>query len=90
MAQSQPHDTNSNPISEFLYHDPDTGMIICMIADGDGFRPAHAAEEAICNAPEILTNLTTLPRPYAIDAEDGALTDFVKSYEHAYFSPGMS
>lgn len=30
---------------EFLYMDPDTGMVVCMIADGDGFRPAHAADE---------------------------------------------
>ena len=30
---------------EFLYMDPDTGMVVFMIADGDGFRPAHAADE---------------------------------------------
>lgn len=35
----------NNSLEEFLYMDPDTGMIVCMIADEDGFRPATAAQE---------------------------------------------
>ena len=31
-------------VSEFLYMDPETGMLTTMIADGDGFRPANAAD----------------------------------------------
>lgn len=31
-------------VSEFLYMDPDSGMLTTMIADGDGFRPANAVD----------------------------------------------
>ena len=33
-------------VSEFLYHDPDSGMAVTMILDHDGFRPVTAMEEA--------------------------------------------
>lgn len=39
--------SNSSVPSEFLHLDPDTNMVVCMILDEDGFRPAHATEEAL-------------------------------------------
>ena len=37
--------SNSQEIQEFLHMDPDTGMLVTMVADGDGFRAATAADE---------------------------------------------
>lgn len=82
-------------IEEFLYFDPDTGMTVCMIMDGDGFRPAHAADEfrsielaAIhANSPPASTVLAARTTPQ----EESAFYElFVSSYEHAYGAPTMS
>lgn len=88
----EPHGHTSNvAVEEFLYMDPDSGIIVCMIADGDGFRPATARQElesiplhwiaggSHSQASETNNSLTSL-------GED-SLDDFVKSFEHAYLAP---
>lgn len=74
--------------------DPDTGMLVCMIADGDGFRPAHAAQEfqsielAAIHAGLAPSATPSLPDDRA--AEFGALDEFhaldlfVNHYERCY------
>jgi len=66
-----------SPFEEFLYMDPDTGEVVCMVADGDGFRPAHVLDlvEQGGNAQDL--------RP---GREQPTLTDFVNRYDRAFIS----
>lgn len=73
---------------EFLYVDPDTGMVLCMIADGDGFRPAHAAEELeSVDLALIHRDLSGKPNspvlPSGRQAEFDALDEFNGLYAYA-------
>lgn len=95
---SQPH-SDSNPfpidgIEEFLYMEPDTGMIVCMIADGDGFRPATASQE-MEKLPVHWTGNTWSPDAVNhqhftsgdVSDEDSSIDSFVKNFEHAFLAP---
>lgn len=89
-----------NSLEEFLYMDPDTGMIVCMIADGDGFRPATAAQEMESlplhwfNDSPAPTS-TPVPSVQAANAywaneqasEQFSLDAFVQNFEHAFLAP---
>lgn len=80
----------STPIEEFLYMDPDTGMVVCMIADQDGFRPATAFDELA--SVELSRLYDQRPdgspiysqRGVDFGEENRSLDHFVKSYEHAF------
>ena len=89
----------SNAFEEFLYMNPDTSELVCMIVDGDGFRPAHAGEEMrsmeltqIYRAFDPSSPLSGNPSagiPSA-SSEELSLDDFVNQYEQAYGVPAMA
>lgn len=71
-------------MEEFLYMDPDTGMIITMIADGDGFRPANVYEEHMSRADSCEP---IPPRVKSLFNEEAAIDELIRGYEHAYGNP---
>lgn len=91
----------SPAVFEFLYLDPDTGLTVCMIADGAGFRPANASDEI--NSVELsLIYQAMVPDkvpcvPKGREAEFGELDEFndlasyLNHYERSYGpqSPSM-
>lgn len=82
------------PLQEFLYIDPDTGMVVCMIADEDGFRPASACEELQSRELRDIHDQAPLEpainstRSEVVEAE-ASIDDFVNSYERSY-GPAMA
>ena len=77
----------SQKIDEFLYMDPDTGMVICMVQDEDGFRPATAFDEHSSVDPSYFS---AQPASVIADSpilEQMALDRFVSGYERAYVDP---
>ncbi|WP_371436195.1 hypothetical protein [Polaromonas sp.] len=69
--------------------DPDTGMMICMIQDSDGFRPATAVEEF--QSIDLAFLVQDSQDAGADTANEGnALVEFVSRYEQAYGSPPPS
>lgn len=84
-------DGGGHAIEEFLYMDPDTGMIVCMIADEDGFRPATAAQEMeSLPARWFSEQPAATPNPERDSAwtdELSSLDAFVQNFEHAFLAP---
>jgi hypothetical protein len=76
-------------IREFLYMDPDTSMLVCMIADGDGFRPAHAHEELQgAQLQQILKHsIETIQSTDNGASELDDVDAFIQQYDHAYLRP---
>lgn len=58
---------------------PDTGMTLCMIAEGDGFRPMTAQEE-------FATLCATTPglAPADLSLDDSGLDEMLYQMEHSY------
>lgn len=77
-------------VEEFLYMDPDTGMIVCMIADGDGFRPATAMQEMDALPTHWFGDHSLAGHSAALLETGDELTSldaFVQNFEHAFLSP---
>lgn len=82
--------TTIDGIEEFLYLDPDTGMVVCMIADEDGFRPATAAQEMESLPAHWLSSnpaATTTAGSHSWAGDQNSLNAYVRNFEHAFFSP---
>lgn len=91
--------TQVSIFQEFLYMNPDTGELVCMIADGDGFRPASAGEEMrSAELSQVYRNfdpqspLAGVPvaASHGVTDEELSLDDFVNQYEQAYGVPAMA
>jgi hypothetical protein len=91
--------SSSSTFEEFLYMNPETGELVCMISDGDGFRPASAGEEMrsvqlteVYRAFDPQSPLSRAPTASAHSAtdEEASLDDFVTHYEQAYGVPAMA
>lgn len=82
---------SADQISEFLYADPDTGVISAMIADGDGFRPAMA-HEVSSDMRQLLASSGTQHGPAALSTTPSTLShwahdqldQFCARFEHAF------
>lgn len=74
------------PFSEFLYMDPDSGMTVSMILDGDGFRPATAQAELASVDPVILAkfNADAAAQGRLLMSEAEETNGFAMSFEHAF------
>lgn len=90
MSESpNPQENIQAEIQEFLYMCPDTGITICMIQDGAGFRPATASDEGMSSPDSFFEQqLALTPHTSAAD-ESESLDRFVNAYERSYaiFSP---
>ena len=75
----------SPDIREFLYFCPDTGMTICMIQDGAGFKPATVDDEYMSIPASHFDNQSVSPSVTSNDYE--SLDSFVSNYERS-FAPG--
>lgn len=76
-------------IEEFLWQDPDSGMIICMIADGDGFRPAHASDEvaSLRFYDPLMDKAQAEPKePVLVDSSDisSSIDEFIEQYDRSF------
>jgi hypothetical protein len=80
---------NAVQIREFLYMDPDTSMMVCMIADGDGFRPAYAHEELQDDQLQQIYKQSSDAIQTTADVADelSGVDEFIRQYDHAYPRP---
>lgn len=71
-------------VEEFLYMDPDTGELVCMVLDGDGFRPYEAREIAIHMPDAPASNSIFSKAPALVmDWVHQSLDSFAQ-YEHSF------
>jgi len=72
--------------SEFLYHDPDSGMVITMILDGDGFRPVTAMEESAISQGWAGVSMQVQEKKSqdSLEMAHGSLGDFISRYARSF------
>lgn len=70
--------------SEFLYHDPDSGMVITMILDGDGFRPVTAMEESAISQGWAGVSMQETKSQDLLEMAHGSLGDFISRYARSF------
>lgn len=70
--------------SEFLYHDPDSGMVITMILDGDGFRPVTAMEESVISQEWAGMPMQGRKSKDSLEMAHGSLGDFISRYARSF------
>ena len=85
----------NNEIQDFLYSDPDTGMVVCMVADGDGFRPATAFDEIRSSNlhaiyVEALSGHSVSDFTFGVSQEDASINEFMGRHERSFGAPSMA
>lgn len=66
--------------------DPDTGLIVVMAWDEDGFRPMTAADEFEALQLQASTPQTSAPAFVEVEDTDDALDAFVAMHTRAYMA----